>query len=877
MPSKKRILLVGDSILRSTGYSRVASSIIHYLKDKYDLAQLGVADIPSKPELKLPIEYYTVLKDHTKCCGKGQIIEHKIKDTGKFEYIVPTISTPLHPNQNFCQGGHNNTNDLFGQDSSFFVIQHFRPDIVIPINDIWGLYHYNYLMNRKHFFFMPYLAVDSECFPLEIEPQRAHMPKIETIKFLGGSSKVVVFTEWARDTINKTVSIATDGKTAKNIEIIPHGVDNNIFRPLDNKEELRERYFKIKPEDSVFLTGTIARNQPRKGLDRIMQMLRIFIDKYEKPNKKIMFHFHCAMKDRMGWDLVWLARYYSVLDRCIFDNKLMPGFGVPEPILNEIMNTYDAHLLMANSEGWCTFGETRILTDKGITRLDNIKVNDKVITHTGKVRRVKQPLSRQYKGNMIGIKYTGATDPVWFTPNHNILVKRNNHNTWIRCDKLKTSDYLCLPIPKFKKENTTKIDVSKLIKKYPITIEDNKVYALRSYKCKNNTAIYKNKKSKPVDNIWNITPQLATLFGWYIAEGSTGHGDIKFSINASSDNIIREGVTKFSNDMSLHCKSHIMDRNRENISIYSTTLAHIFKSFGSGAHNKSIPSEIFKLIKGNTRLTESILNGLIEGDGSFLNNNSVKNAVTFTTVSETLAFQVKTLLYSLGIFARLYHHKVRNSFDVWIQGAKSINYMSKFIDKIPDNLNITIHSRNIQTKQDNNYFYPKIKNLLNQDYDGTVYNISVEEDQSYVTEGFAVHNCLPILETMGAGIPNVVTDYSAHGCWTTGHALKIKILAKIHEVRTNHIKAVPDADHAAKQLSLLYNSDKMCREYSRLSLTLADELQWSNVCDKWIETIDSIDIDNLEEDRYSVDLLKLEDIPIFPEQPVQTSFTLAEF
>ena len=488
MSSKKRVLIIADYYIRSTGYARVASSIMLHLKDKYDIGHLGVSDIPINPDIKHPIDYYTVLKNHGKCCGKGDIIEHRPKDSNVTQYLVPTLSVPHHKDQNFCNRAPNIESDLYGQDSCFFVIQHFKPDIVIPINDIWGLYHYNYLLNRNNYIFAPYLAIDSECFPAKINPQKPNMPIIDTLKFVSGTNKVIVFTEFAKNTLNETVKLITGDKEANNIAIIPHGVDRNLFKPLDNKSELREKYFHLSPDKDIFLLGVVSRNQVRKSFDLLMMSLKIFIDRYEKPNKKLLCHFHCAMEDRMGWDLVHLAKYYGVLDRCIFDNKLMPGMGVPEPILNEIMNSYNAHILLSTAEGWG----------------------------------------------------------------------------------------------------------------------------------------------------------------------------------------------------------------------------------------------------------------------------------------------------------------------------------------------------------------------------------------------------LSILETMSAGIPNIVSNFSAHGDWTEDAVLKVKIAAKFHEVRTNHRRAIADVNHAAKQINLLYNSPKLCREYSKKSIQLADKLQWKNVCDKWIELIDSFDISKFTEDRYNSEIINNKLIPEFPKNPINTEFELLE-
>lgn len=484
---RKKLLIISDSIKRQTGYSTVATNLIANLTEHYEIVQLGLADVPVNPQVLLPISYYSCLKDHRRCCGRGAMIDYFDVNTGTTQHLIPDFNGTVV--KEFCPNGTNIQMDVFAQDSAFYTIQHCKPDIVMPINDVWALYSFNFLRNRKNFYFMPYLAVDSECFPVEIGTQKPGLPPINTIQFFGNANKTVVFTAWARETINTTTKIALKGKVASNIDIVPHGVNTEVFHPLEGKrDELRERFFGIKPEDNVFVVGCVQRNQPRKRMDAIFQTLRIFIDKYEKPGRKVVVHFHCAMKDNMGWDLPWLAQYYGVSDRCIFDNKLAPGFGVPTEALNQIFNAYDVHLTLTNSEGWG----------------------------------------------------------------------------------------------------------------------------------------------------------------------------------------------------------------------------------------------------------------------------------------------------------------------------------------------------------------------------------------------------LPILETMAAGVPNIVTDYSAHGDWAKDTALMVRLSAKIHETKTNHIKGIADIEHAAKQLSLLYNSDKMLREYQRKSLKLAQELDWKNVCEKWKELIDKIDISHFKDDRYDITTIKPETIKEIPADPVNTEFELVE-
>jgi len=369
---KKRLLIIADSVKRKTGYSCVAKNLIARLQDKYEIAQLGLADIPTP--VPYNIHYYSMLKNHgDKCCKRGKAIEYVAKGTNIVQFLKVEKGIPLHENQNPCLQGENDGNDNYAYISCYFVIQHFRPDIVMPINDVWGLYNLTLLRNRRCFKFMPYIAIDSDCmFPqIEVPTPGVPLPPVDAIQTVVNAENPVVFTNWAYTVLNKTAR-AKYNRDLPPMSVIPHGVDTSVWKPIDpeRRKELRKQFFNI-TDDRTFLIGSIARNQPRKRLDALMQVLRILIDQYEKPlGKKFVVYFHCCLEDKLGWPLPWLAQYYGVVDRCIFDKNLKPGEGPTEEGLNEIANCFDAHVSLTNSEGWhlpaletLAAGVPNILTD----------------------------------------------------------------------------------------------------------------------------------------------------------------------------------------------------------------------------------------------------------------------------------------------------------------------------------------------------------------------------------------------------------------------------------------------------------------------------------------------------------------------------------
>lgn len=343
----KRVLIISDSIFRQTGYSTVAKNIIKYLDPNVTVAQLGLSHAPVD-NYDCRCNYYSPLMDHKNCCNVQSLktIEYYDSKSNTVEHLIVN-NEKLEVSEYSCNKGTPNNSDPYSFESAYFVIEHFKPDIVIAINDVWAVYKINFLKNRNKFKFISYLAIDSECLPYIIKTHE----EINTVQFITLTDKVVVFTNWAKETVNKTINIVTK-QNASNIEVIPHGVDKSIFFPISDAKDVFSKFFNLNKND-IFLIGSVNRNQPRKRLDAIFQVLRLLIDKYEKPNsKRFMVHFHCAVQDSHGWDLQWLAAYYDVNDRIILDKNLKPGVGVPDSILNAIVNTYDCHLVPTNSEGW---------------------------------------------------------------------------------------------------------------------------------------------------------------------------------------------------------------------------------------------------------------------------------------------------------------------------------------------------------------------------------------------------------------------------------------------------------------------------------------------------------------------------------------------
>lgn len=83
----------------------------------------------------------------------------------------------------------------------------------------------------------------------------------------------------------------------QNIRVIPLGVDTKKYKPLENREKLRETYnFKDK-----FVVGFLGRNQKRKMVDRLIMAFAQFSK--GKDDVSLLLHTDLVPPDCPGWDL----------------------------------------------------------------------------------------------------------------------------------------------------------------------------------------------------------------------------------------------------------------------------------------------------------------------------------------------------------------------------------------------------------------------------------------------------------------------------------------------------------------------------------------------------------------------------------------------
>ncbi|NJE04430.1 hypothetical protein E3E27_09895 [Thermococcus sp. MV11] len=356
---------------------------------------------------------------------------------------------------------------------------------------------------------------------------------------------------------------------------------------------------------------------------------------------------------------------------------------------------------------------------------------------------------------MLVIKARG-TVPVRVTPEHMVwVVKRIRHKShysdgrqviwwefkgpeWITAQELKelvernddekVSYMLLQPVPQ------PTIDVDKIPLRKPVYIS-NQFGKTRKLHF----------SSRRTPEFLPLNFETARLLGLWIAEGSTSKtGAIKFDIGSHEEEITKfliETIRKYFPYANVVVEDH--ERNRRTVRFCNKRFAEwLRENIGHRAHEKKIPDVL--LFNKNREVRLGLLRGLIEGDGYIRRDNYKRaNYVTYTTVSPTLAYQLQLLLGSLGHVSSI-SRSVRKPglgksrkpiYEVKISGRSYYELLKELDLEVPPKGNRTYNVNMIW----DSYILLKVRSVEEEYYEGDVYNLEVEDDESY-SVGFIVHN-----------------------------------------------------------------------------------------------------------------------------------------
>ncbi|GGB68896.1 DNA cytosine methyltransferase [Deinococcus soli (ex Cha et al. 2016)] len=232
-----------------------------------------------------------------------------------------------------------------------------------------------------------------------------------------------------------------------------------------------------------------------------------------------------------------------------------------------------------------------------------------------------------------------------------------------------------------------------------------------------------------------ITPELLWLAGRYLADGWTRLSDTRAELVLTCGDQKRDALAdrltfwekSGADGMTWHHRR--TDTAHQYSTNYRGLVEWLREHFGHGAAEKRLPGWALGM---DSTFRQALLDGYVSGDGC-LPKSTGTPITECTTVSKALAFSLKALVNSLGFTVNVYFQEHNTSV---IQG-RAVNTRPSW--SVRWRAALDEHHR--QTFREDGHEWAAIRGQEDLNTQGPVFNIGVEEDESYVVEGIVVHNC----------------------------------------------------------------------------------------------------------------------------------------
>jgi len=394
----------------------------------------------------------------------------------------------------------------------------------------------------------------------------------------------------------------------------------------------------------------------------------------------------------------------------------------------------------------CFTPDMTVVCKDGVKRIVDVKEGDLVLTHKGRFRKVLATMSRKYSGNLLKLNVKGIERDITVTPNHEFYASTSK-----RCYKGKLTGQRVLKDTKW--TPARELTAQKHLQpghylQAPEGVQEESV---------------------------KLSNDMCFLIGYYLAEGSLGGNGSQVSFACHKDEVgVKEILTSAIEShypAERAANSNMTKWRRKHTNIKPRKRGAIHTRFGKGnsAQNYVGIKELHRYLRQCSKSTTKIfpediykfsreqathcLIGYYFGDG-----HVAPTGIKSSTISKHLAAGLKYLWSLLGIGAS----------ECKLNKASTNNIIEGYKVTTRDQYNLTISKQDSlilinRIESDDRYLklyqtkrYHKITSTNNKQfnslnyqvnrvqhlpYSGTVYNLEVEEDNSYTIEGMSVHNC----------------------------------------------------------------------------------------------------------------------------------------
>jgi len=391
----------------------------------------------------------------------------------------------------------------------------------------------------------------------------------------------------------------------------------------------------------------------------------------------------------------------------------------------------------------CITPGTPVMTDDGHKPIESVAVGDLVLTHTGRLRPVTKVTVTPVNEEVVSIRPRFG-QPVTMTRDHRVLVNRGGVKSWIPAGEIRgqkrgqVADKVFVPV--LDTIGVTRIDLWDHLdraswKTFSDALNDppnkdagvrgNTASGIRKRMADEGygpndifSAVGHKAQYAPVRHDFIVSDDFLWFLGVVVGDGCctpdkgttkivfNGH-EVEFAERAAKvwkEITGREAVIK-----SVNNEVHVM--------CYDTAWAHVLRDMTYRADgSRRLPSWFHRL---SAHQAEVLYQGLSDSDGY-----THQSGACFTQSNRLLIEDVALLVRKFEMTPRVYN-----------LGHHSTSFAKK------DQYAIRPGSHLSYTEEDELGYWVTVWKTESTHYVGDVYDLTVEDDHSFVTNGFAVHNC----------------------------------------------------------------------------------------------------------------------------------------
>jgi len=369
----------------------------------------------------------------------------------------------------------------------------------------------------------------------------------------------------------------------------------------------------------------------------------------------------------------------------------------------------------------CFVKGTRVLTSLGYKAIEDVTLEDNLLTHTGKFQSIVNLQRKIYSNNLYTIRIKYHPEPIVCTSEHPFYVREKiETRTWNNSARKYDVDL------KFKDPVWKNAEDLSMKDYFGMVVNTQSVIPEFQY-----TKIINQHRTE------NIILQLDNLDQWFMMGYFLGDGwieeskkkdgrlkyTIRFAINNKDEDYVCSRINKVIQITDKKCDTGKCKK----FGCGSHEWYQILKEFGKYAHGKKIPEWVQN---APPHLIGEFIHGYMKADGYI----RADGLYSMTTVSPNIALGIQRLFLKIGKFASV--TKCHRPSTCVIEG-RTVKQRDTYSIRVS-------HSERYTSFIEGQYawFAPSTISIKSAD-NVPVYNFEVDIDNTYIVENTIVHNCQP--------------------------------------------------------------------------------------------------------------------------------------